>query len=265
MAYDAARERVVLFGGRSMCVNAMALDDTWEWDGRRWEHRDARNRPQPRWFHAMAFDWVRGRVLLFGGSDGTTVYTDTWEWDGRDWRQVPTTAAPGIRVGHRMASDPLRGRIVLFGGYTGLAANDTWEWDGQTWQRMWPRTIPEARGEHGMAFNALTGRIAMTGGRADQALNNPDTVIVWEWDGVDWTRLHGGVSPGKWYPLSCQRTPSQRQVSFVNDVPPYATIELVGVERTDLPLRVVAFDPRERSTTASSRGSSAARSGRSRR
>ena len=36
MAYDAGRDRVVLFGGRK--TNPMEdLPDTWEWNGGRWE------------------------------------------------------------------------------------------------------------------------------------------------------------------------------------------------------------------------------------
>src|SRR5262245_16947650 len=42
MAYDAARERVVLFGGT--LVHAL-LGDTWEWDGVSWIPRNPMNSP----------------------------------------------------------------------------------------------------------------------------------------------------------------------------------------------------------------------------
>ncbi len=35
LAYDFSRQRVVIFGGES------DRNDTWEWDGQRWDHRDA--------------------------------------------------------------------------------------------------------------------------------------------------------------------------------------------------------------------------------
>jgi hypothetical protein len=35
--------------------------------------------------HAMAYDSVRGRVVLYGGSDGESNLADPWEWDGRRW------------------------------------------------------------------------------------------------------------------------------------------------------------------------------------
>jgi len=39
MAYDAARRRVVLFGGGPNSPPFQSLGDTWEWDGVKWEKR----------------------------------------------------------------------------------------------------------------------------------------------------------------------------------------------------------------------------------
>jgi len=72
----------------------------------------------------MAFDSLRGRVVLFGGWNGIEL-GDTWEWDGGTWQQRSTPTAPAARGGAGMAYDPFRGRAVLFGGTTG--ATDTWE------------------------------------------------------------------------------------------------------------------------------------------
>ena len=68
MAYDASRGRVVLFGGYEGILSQ--LDDTWEWDGRRWEEIEPSGaRPSARGGHTMAYDASRGRVVLFGGDD----------------------------------------------------------------------------------------------------------------------------------------------------------------------------------------------------
>ena len=76
MAYDAARQRVVLFG-------ASLRTDTWEWDGSVWTRRTPANSPPWRWGHAMAYDIARGRVVLFGGFQyyASAHFADTWEWD----------------------------------------------------------------------------------------------------------------------------------------------------------------------------------------
>jgi len=84
MAYDAARKRVVLFGGANVLGR---LNDTWEWDGRAWAEV-ADTGPSGRTLFGMVYDGARQRIVLFGGSDQSTVFGDTWEWDGEDWTQV---------------------------------------------------------------------------------------------------------------------------------------------------------------------------------
>jgi cysteine-rich repeat protein len=66
MAYDATRDRVVLFGG----YDGTYRNDTWEWDGSTWTLLSSQTSPPPRTGHAMAYDATRGRIVLFGGDDG---------------------------------------------------------------------------------------------------------------------------------------------------------------------------------------------------
>src|SRR5207249_4266269 len=73
--------------------------------------------PAVRYFHAMACDGARGRVVLFGGR-GPLVLGDTWEWDGSAWT-LRSSSGPEPRLGHAMAYDADRGRVVLFGGRGG--------------------------------------------------------------------------------------------------------------------------------------------------
>ncbi len=68
VAYDSARNRVVLFGG-SQNRNAIHLGDTWEWDGTQWT-LVATTGPSPRRKPAMWFDPTIGKTVLFGGSNG---------------------------------------------------------------------------------------------------------------------------------------------------------------------------------------------------
>src|SRR6266705_3485334 len=65
---------------------------------------------QTRYSHAMAYDTARGRVVLFGGYDGTSNLGDTWEWDGTTWTQRASSGPPG----GEMVYDAARGRVVLF-------------------------------------------------------------------------------------------------------------------------------------------------------
>jgi hypothetical protein len=71
MAFDALRNRVVLFGGNG------PLNDTWEWDGTTWVQMTVAVSPPARGGHAMAYDAARRQVVLFGGWL-PTLFSDTW-------------------------------------------------------------------------------------------------------------------------------------------------------------------------------------------
>jgi hypothetical protein len=105
MATDPGRQRVVLFGGIGPL--GVLLDDTWEWDGERWNDvSPAVGSPPGRFWHALATDHARERVVLFGGatSGNTLVSADTWRWRGDFW-SVGTVAAdsPPPRRFHALA------------------------------------------------------------------------------------------------------------------------------------------------------------------
>jgi hypothetical protein len=78
MAYDSRRGVVVLFGGVSVPGQTEGrLDDTWEWNGKRWKRVDVGGPPSRRG-HAMAYDAARGQMVLFGGSGAESDLGDTW-------------------------------------------------------------------------------------------------------------------------------------------------------------------------------------------
>src|ERR1035441_987092 len=63
MAYDAARQQVVLFGGQGeTSFNQFA--DTWVWDGTTWAQKFPTIHPSARVLHAMAYDAARQQVVL---------------------------------------------------------------------------------------------------------------------------------------------------------------------------------------------------------
>lgn len=78
-ALAAAADGLLLFGGAT--ATAVYAADTWQWDGLRWAPRAPATSPPARYLHGMAFDSVRGRVVLFGGyGTGATILSDTWEY-----------------------------------------------------------------------------------------------------------------------------------------------------------------------------------------
>jgi len=189
-AYDAARGRVVLFGGWDRADR----QDTWEWDGTRWEDRTpVLSGPSARDGHALAWDGARGRVVLFGGS-ADDPFDDLWEWDGATWREVLSEGPrPSPRDRHAMAWDAARGRLVMFGGEGPLPDASVWEWDGARWYECPPTgPSPSVRAGHAMAYDETRGRVVLFDG-TDAEGDRDDT---WEWDGDSWTQCVAAERPG---------------------------------------------------------------------
>jgi len=169
MVYDARRRRVVLFGGARPAGGGEPTD-TWEWDGRRWQRMtepDASGSPPGRVLHGMAFDPVRGRVVLFGGaalaSGKPEPLGDTWEWDGRAWRRIDVTG-PGARDHVAMTYSPVHRAIVLHSGgspTTGMLA-DTWLYDGRAWTRL--LDAGPRRGRHRLVYDPDQRAVMLYGG-----------------------------------------------------------------------------------------------------
>lgn len=192
LAYDAHRERVVLFGGRKLSLGIDFFDDTLEWDGARWHPIPTAVAPSSRIGAAMAFDAHRGRVVLFGGlTAGNVALQDTWEWDGVRWQLIGVSDAPPARFHHAMAYDPIRRVIVVSGGRSGPGTQrvmDTWEWDGATWTRRETAAAPSHRYGHAMAFDPTRGVMTMFGGRL--LVDNACTLLAdtWDYDGTNWSQ-----------------------------------------------------------------------------
>lgn len=147
--------------------------------------------PTPRVGHAMAYDLINDRVVLFGGLDASGRVNDTWLYDGVTWTQALPTNSPPARAGHPLAFDLGRGRVVLFGGIGTATFADTWEWDGQNWTQMFPATNPPQRRSQPMVYSPVRGTVVMWGGYDGAA----DINDMWEWNGIDWQQIVTATSP----------------------------------------------------------------------
>ena len=195
LAYDTARNEVVLFGGYSPTTGT-TFDDTWTFDGTTWTRKSPATVPPRRDSHAMAYDSTRNVTTRFGGVDSSVfpggITNQTWEWNGVDWTQRTSTNTPSPRHSSAMAFDAARGVQVLFGGTnTQGELAETWEWNGIDWTQRFLATSPPARTIAAMAFDATRGRIVMFGGISGRNLFG-DT---WEFDGVAWTLVPTPLAP----------------------------------------------------------------------
>ena len=85
MAYDVSRRRAVVCGG---AVAGEFSEETWEFDGRRWELVAPSGGPGLRAYPLMVYDSAHERVLLYGGFDPAGPKNDLWSWDGRAWTEL---------------------------------------------------------------------------------------------------------------------------------------------------------------------------------
>ncbi|MCX5744238.1 MAG: hypothetical protein NT062_17250, partial [Proteobacteria bacterium] len=187
MAYDEARDEVVMFGGAGTGGIA-ATNATWLWDGSTWRSTTPAGSPSARSFATMAYDAARHEIVMFGG---ITLPSDPvapmWIWDGSTWTSRVTPVDLEGRIFPALAYDPVRERIVLFGG---SSEADTWEWDGLSWERR-ASNGPANRGAAAIAWDPTRRRIVMFGG------NIGGTIVdeLWEWDGVTWRRAFADPPP----------------------------------------------------------------------
>lgn len=140
MAWDPKQKCVLMFGGVRTLNYGPIYSDTWLWDGTDWRLA-ATNGPQARAYARMATDYLRNRVVLFGGVGANGTLGDTWEWDGTAWLQIaPQGRIPHARHSQSMAWNPVTNRVAMFGGYgspvgsLGLVPAE--EWDGSAWTQI---------------------------------------------------------------------------------------------------------------------------------
>ena len=118
MVYDAARQRVVLFGGTPMAGGG-SLSDTWEWDGQVWRERFGIAPDLQGEDSAHAYDSTLGRMVLYGGTTTTNQPTNAvWTFDGNVWSRLPTSGGPYQMQYASMVYDVGRQRMLRFGGYS---------------------------------------------------------------------------------------------------------------------------------------------------
>ncbi len=205
MAYDKARQQVVLFGGQDAVEHAAGqglppLQDTWTWDGSNWSKAKPIVNPPAAVGALLAYDKAINRtVMLLDAVHGNTQETETWTWDGNNWIQLhPAASPPAPRFGASMTYDASTATIVVFGQIVyimgpqaGQTDTTTWTFDGMNWS-------PHSGGGHpgglefaAMAYDGASGTVLHFGGGAGLTFFD-DT---WSWHGAGWSRLNPAAGP----------------------------------------------------------------------
>jgi hypothetical protein len=251
MAYDAARGEVVLYGGETSGGDStetwtwngtswtnrgsqtgasfharMAYDSvrqvvvrhdragvTWEWDGVSWTNKSTSG-PYGRSDYGMAFDSIRGKTVLFGG---TAIYTtsDVYEWDGTTWTHPQPSTTPMQRAEHAVSWDGTRNAVLVFGGHNdapvwlGSAA----EWNGTSWWISSSSAGPDVRIRPTMAFHAARGAVILFGGRSLFG----EEADTWQRVGAVWSELSLSGPSARYGAAMAYDSARQRIVLFGGD------------------------------------------------
>ena len=194
LAYDVARERLVLFGGSADIPNAG--NDVWEWDGASWalvapvDPEQDGDPPAIRRIN-LVYDSVRNKCVTFGGTQADSIMDELWEWDGASWafRTPVDPEQDGEPYGtsrRAMAFDSDRGVTVLVEGNLVTGDIEVWEWDGATWTfRPALGEMPPVRRAPAIAYDSQRHVVVMFGGADAGYQPMGDT---WEWNGTSWSQ-----------------------------------------------------------------------------
>src|SRR5262249_7077449 len=183
MAYDAATQTVVLFGGSN-------LNDIWTFDGTTWTQQFPLVSPPIEGWASMAYDAATQTIVLFGGWLPPGSYSNqTWVWDGRAkaWTQKNVPISPPARLTAGMTYDAATASVVLFSGCGGSNCsqilNDTWTWNGSGWAQRFPATSPPGSYGTAFAYDEATYTAIAFGGVTTNSCT-PNLNQTWSWDGT---------------------------------------------------------------------------------
>ncbi len=200
ISYDAARRRLVSFGGGATSY----LNAVWTFplDGpnRLWTRETVTGGPPPpRRLHAAAIDVVHDRLIVFGGYDGSS-RNDTWALSLSSpmaWTELVTAGMPPTpREDCSLIDDPVNDRLILFGGAEPYApppgrSNGLWQLSlsgTPTWSPLTASGFtPSPRSGHRAVLDPVNRRMLLFGGMD----TNPES-DVWalSLDGpAAWTEL----------------------------------------------------------------------------
>jgi hypothetical protein len=177
LAFDSARDRLVLFGGESR-------GRTWVFESGDWRVLLTPRSPSPRHSAHLAYDRARQVVVLQGGygaaglyptpPEARIVHTDTWELDGQDWNEVDAPGdLPPAWLGEAVY-DPDRRRVVVVGGVferrvapPGPILDETWAgtrlFDGARWRLLATRPTIVPQAGHAAAWDGRRGVLVVHG------------------------------------------------------------------------------------------------------
>lgn len=217
MAWDAADNEIVMFGGGNWGGNYTARSDTWTFAGGQWTEWNVSTHPPPLWGAMMAYDAKDRYVVLFGGSTPRyPLFEDlTWIWSNGTWTNITSTAGtpPMSRWLGGMAYDAADQYVVLFGG-EGLFGyfNDTWEFSAGKWTNLTSSLrspSPGPRSDVGAVYDPNASCVLLNSGTSGGAAINES----WCYSDLNWTEYNVSVGSSGYAAASLAYLPAYSEVA----------------------------------------------------
>ena len=256
-AYDSARHRMLLFGGRhragtsgpyTLYGDVWALDletETWS------EVVTSGIGPSGRVSGSLVYDATRDRLLLFGGNQEASgmsydALNDLWEFDlvTGAWKVLQTSGTkPTARLFTAALWDDARQWMVIFGGADNGAFFDTAEYFNDlyavdfsapvpTWQSLNAPgvSLPDGRFWSSMVHDAPRDRYVMFGGHDALSMGNRND--LWAFYPASWA----------WLELDEADTWNKPANGFCDFPPDFTNVDFDAPERRNAALFVAGGD-----------------------
>ena len=199
--YDAARDRVIVFGGMTDGYEPRVFhSDVWELSlaTNRWtEMLPDGAGPDGREGHGAIYDPVGQRMIVFGGhyEDTTRVFrNDLWELTlgaSPAWSQLePAGPVPGARSAFGMVFDPVRRRVLVHGGIladSGIEPDELWALSldgGPVWTRIVTGDALRGRSYPLDVYDPIEDRLLACGGGSYPQASALSLAAPLEWSPV---------------------------------------------------------------------------------
>ncbi|OFW13978.1 MAG: hypothetical protein A3H29_10910 [Acidobacteria bacterium RIFCSPLOWO2_02_FULL_67_21] len=261
LAYDAANDRLMLFGGSTYPGDFPALGDIWVLahasgltGAPAWQQLSPAGGPGTRTGADAVYDPDTNRLIVVGGAQAgeSGLWNDVWvltnasglEASPPAWSQLlPTGSAPAARMNFDMVYDATSNRIVLFGGQAGgcgSVLNDAWILDfangvGGTphWIQLTTAGGPPVARRHAVSvYDAAANRMIVNGGQSSDCFGS--LADTWALENANGT---GGTPT--WVPLSAMPSAQARTGSAAVLDPVSHTLMIFGGHTNTSPVNTV--------------------------
>lgn len=227
MAYDAADQSIVLFGGQN---RSRGLDDTWTWDGSAWTQQHPATSPPALDSAQMTYDPASHELVLVGTeqpagsnqpiacSSGSGSASSGSSGSSSSKTGVPPTASIPNTTPMPSATAKATGSPSVVCGTSLAPRTETWFWNGSDWSKFAGSTPLVDFASLTLATDPVAGQVVLftRGPFAEPGVSTAEPALAcplenaatpdgqpmcpyqssfglaWTWSGHVWTELPGG-------------------------------------------------------------------------